>query len=244
MTFKFEYTYNVNAYETHHDPEQGTLTYQDAAGVPVVIYYKDSDENFHHGNTVFDWQEDENRSIFIAMPDDRVISVYHFGKDVVENQADYFEKLARQAGFEESGMRSEVSSNTKRRKTSVGLWLGKEKTNITMTVKSHVNIVLEGEFEEYGAIEGKLETLDAHDKYQFAIYEPLHLKKIVCTVDNDEVFTRAYELFGQRVEAEGYIKYTATGIPYEITVDRFNPIPEIMEKHSYKSTRGILKEYI
>lgn len=159
------------------------------------------------------------------------------------------EGVERPTGFDEGMLHNlktlcEVSSDTKRRKTSVGLWLGKEKTNITMTVKSHVNIVLEGEFEEYGAIEGKLETLDAHDKYQFAIYEPLHLKKIVCTVDNDEVFTRAYELFEQRVEAEGYIKYTATGIPYEITVDRFNPIPEIMEKHSYKSTRGILKEYV
>ena len=95
------------------------------------------------------------------------------------------EGVEKPFGFDEGMLHNlktlcDVSSGTKRRKTSVGLWLGKEKTSITMNVKSHVNIVLEGEFEEYGAIEGRLETLDAHDTYQFAIYEPLYLKKIIC----------------------------------------------------------------
>lgn len=152
-------------------------------------------------------------------------------------------------GFSEGMMHNlrtlcNISKDTKKRKTSVRLWFNKEPSDITMTIRSNVSVVLAGEFEEYGAIEGRLQTLDAHDGNQFAIYEPLHFKKIVCAVKNDEVFTRAYELFEQRVEAEGLIKYSATGIPYEILVDRFNPIPEAVNVFDYKNTRGILKEYV
>ena len=151
-------------------------------------------------------------------------------------------------GFNESMMHNvrtlcDISKNTKKKKTSVRLWFNKEVRDITTTIKSNVGIALAGEFEEYGAIEGRLQTLDAHDKYQFAIYEPLRLKKIICAVDNDEIFTEAYTLFKQRVEAEGMIKYSATGIPYEILVERFNHIPDAVDRQSYKGTRGILKEY-
>lgn len=156
--------------------------------------------------------------------------------------------VVKPEGFSEGMMHNlrtlcDVSKSTKKRNTSVRLWLNKEANNITMTIKSNIEVALAGEFEEHGAVEGRLQILDAHDG-QFVIFEPLSMKKILCAVENDEVFTKAYEIFGQRVEAEGLIKYSATGIPYEILVDRFNVIPETVNIHSYKEAKGILKEYV
>jgi len=151
-------------------------------------------------------------------------------------------------GFSESMMHNlrtlcDISKDTKNKKTNVRLWLRKEASDITMTIKSNVDIALAGEFEEHGAVEGRLQILDAHDG-QFVIFESLSMKKILCAVENDEVFTQAYKLFEKRVEAEGLIKYSASGLPYEILVDRFNLIPEATNIQDYKSTRGILKEYV
>lgn len=156
--------------------------------------------------------------------------------------------IERPVGFTDGMMHNlrtlcEISKDTKNRKTSLRLWIQREPSDITVTIKSNVEVSLAGEFEEHGAIEGRLESLDAHSGYEFVIYEPLHEKKIVCSVDNDEIFTEAYKLFKKRVEAEGLIKYAANGIPYEITVERFNPIVEQIDQ-SYKRTRGILKDYV
>lgn len=151
-------------------------------------------------------------------------------------------------GFTEGMMHNlrtlcDISKDTKNKKIGVRLWLKKEPSDITVTIKSNVEVALAGEFEEEGAIEGKLQILDAHDG-QFAIYEPLHNKKIICSVENDAIFTEAYRMFEQRVEAEGLIKYNASGVPYEILVNRFNHIPEAADIPSYKETRGILKPYV
>lgn len=156
--------------------------------------------------------------------------------------------IEKPEGFTEGMMHNlrtlcEISKDTKNKKIGVRLWLKKEPSDITVTIKSNVEVALAGEFEEEGAIEGRLQILDAHDG-QFAIYEPLHNKKIVCTVENDEIFTEAYKQFEQRVEAEGLIKYNASGVPYEILVNRFNRIPEAADIPSYKETRGILKPYV
>lgn len=178
-----------------------------------------------------------------AQPDPAVLDNIQAGLKKLQGGMD------RPAGFTDGMMHNlrtlcEISKDTKKKKTNVRLWLKKEASDITVTIKSNVEVALAGEFEEYGAIEGRLQALDAHDGYQLAIYEPLRQKKIVCSVEDDEVFTEAYKLFEQRVEAEGLIKYGANGVPYEITVERFNLIPEIVDTESYKRTRGILKEYV
>ena len=139
----------------------------------------------------------------------------------------------------------DISKNTKNKETNVRLWLGKEANDINMAIKSNVNLALSGEFKEYGTVEGVLEMLNAHGvttNVQFM--NLLHLKKISCILENNEIFEKAYQLFEKRVEAEGLIKYNATGIAYEILVERLNEIPEIDNKQNYEDTRGILKEYV
>lgn len=178
-----------------------------------------------------------------AMPVDydAVMSIQR-GLKELENGID------RPSGFTDGMMHNlrtlcDVAKNTKSKKTSVRLWIKKEASDITLTVKSHIDVALSGEFEEYGAIEGRLQAMDA-DGYQLEIEEPLHLKRISCSVEGDDVFTEAYKLFEKRVEAEGRIKYNSYGIPYEIMIEKIYPIHDTPDKDGYKKTKGILKEYV
>lgn len=147
----------------------------------------------------------------------------------------------RPEGFDDNMMRQvKTLADIPNGKTAIGLWLNKEKTDITTNIKSNVKSALAGPFEEYGAIEGVLKTLDAHADKKFVLYERLHHRKITCVPDSDEIFDEAYRLFDQRVEAEGLIKYSAAGIALEMSVNRFHTIPEPID---YRSAIGILKRY-
>jgi len=125
-----------------------------------------------------------------------------------------------------------------------GAWFNKKPTNIGATIKGNVNVVLEGAFTEYGAIEGKLLVLDSEDTPEFAIIEPLYSARILCTAAERDVFDSAYKFYEQRVEAEGLIKYSGKGIPYAIRVDKIFPIVPAEGVSDYKMTRGILKQYV
>ncbi len=154
-------------------------------------------------------------------------------------------------GFSESMLQNlqnlcEVAKfNNKKGENVVKIWLDKKEVKLTKEMQKNIEIALGGVFSEYGSVEGKLLMLDSHnDVNQFAIYEPLYSKKIVCTAKEGEIFSEAYKFFEKRVEAEGLIKYTAEGIPYEIRVDNIHALLSKEEIPNYKLTRGILKEYV
>lgn len=153
-------------------------------------------------------------------------------------------------GFDEMMLRNicrlqAIEKNTKARKTNVKIWLDREPTPLHPRMKDHIDKVLKGAFEEYGAVEGVLKILDSHNDHQFAIVEPLYFKKILCFPAADgSVFAEAYKLFGQKVEAEGMVKYTSHGIPYEILVDKIYQLPVVKDANAYVLTQGILKPYV
>jgi hypothetical protein len=134
---------------------------------------------------------------------------------------------------------------SKKGSNTVKIWLDNKEMKFTQEMQRNIEIALGGVFSEYGSVEGRLLMLDRHtDVNQFAIYEPLHSKKIVCTAGEGTVFNEAYKFFEKRVEVEGMIKYSAEGIPYEIRVDNIYPLLSKEEAPDYKLTRGILKEYV
>ena len=138
----------------------------------------------------------------------------------------------------------EVTKNNKKQNIKVNIWLNKELIVLSQNIKKNINKALEGTFIEYGFVEGLLQTLDSHKGYQFAIYEPLYNKKIICNVENDEVFTQAYSLYEKRVEAEGLIKYSREGLPCEIKVEKISALIPDTGVPDYRLTRGILKQYV
>lgn len=169
--------------------------------------------------------------------------------DAVANGIREFERgCERPAGFTDAMMYNlldlcEVAKTSKKKNTTINVWFNKERLSLGENVKTNLSLALRGAFTEYGSVEGRLETLDSHGGYQFAVCEPLRDKKIICNVASDDISVQAYGLWEQRVEVEGMIKYSADGLPYEIRVEKLyalippNGIPD------YKLTRGILKHY-
>jgi hypothetical protein len=124
----------------------------------------------------------------------------------------------------------------------VNIWLNKKKIPITEQVKNNTNLILHGKFSEYGSVYGRLQELFGHNPKAFTIISSLDESKIHCNI-TDEYLKTAYELFGKRVEAEGIVKYTSRGIPYEITVDSLRPILKDNIEPNYRDFVGILKDY-
>ena len=128
----------------------------------------------------------------------------------------------------------------------VNIWIAKESIGISESKKANINKALkalEKTFTEYGSVEGRLQTLDSHADYQFALYEPLHNKKIIC-IANKIVSQEAHDLYDRRVEAEGMIKYFSDGLPSKIWVEKLFPLPSSSDLPDYRETRGILKQYV
>lgn len=167
---------------------------------------------------------------------------------VVKGIKDFEQGCERPNGFTDAMMYNlldlcEVAKTTKKKKTTINVWINKERFSLSENVKTNLNLALRGAFAEYGSIEGRLETLESHGGYQFAVYEPLRDKKIICNVASDDISVQAHGLWEQRVEVEGMIKYSADGFPYEIRVEKLYALVPPDGIPDYKLTRGILKHY-
>ena len=144
---------------------------------------------------------------------------------------------------------SEATKTKKNGGTSVQIWIAKKSIGISESKKANINKALKElkalkeTFTEYGSVEGRLQILDSHAAYQFALYEPLHNKKIICIAD-DRVSQDAHGLWNRRVEAEGMIKYSSDGLPSEIRVEKLSALPSSSDLPDYRETRGILKQYV
>jgi len=138
----------------------------------------------------------------------------------------------------------EIVRNTKKQNTTVRVWFNKKPISISAKIKGNVDSALEGAFTEYGAVEGKLLVLDSEDSPEFVLIEPLNSTRIICTAAEREVFDTAYKLYEQRVEAEGMIKFSGSGVPYAIRVEKIYPIVPTQGASDYKMTRGILEKYV
>ena len=144
---------------------------------------------------------------------------------------------------------SEATKTKKNGGTSVNIWIAKKSIGISESKKANISKAfkalkaLKETFTEYGSVEGRLQTLDSRAAYQFALYEPLYNKKIICIAGNI-VSQDAHGLWGRRVEAEGMIKYSSDGLPSEIRVEKLSELPSSSDLPDYRETRGILKQYV
>ena len=134
--------------------------------------------------------------------------------------------------------------NKENSSTLATAWFSGVSNPITYNIKHNVHKAIQDNFEEYGAIEGLLQGVNVHGRYEIAIYEPLHNKKIICIAEDKELFNEAFNLFNSRVEVEGRIQYNRQGIPRLIRAEAFQRLPEDSELPPYSTTRGILKKYV
>lgn len=124
---------------------------------------------------------------------------------------------------------------------SLRVWIKKEPISMGVRTAANLKEWLEVEYKDYGSVEGRLQVISERGNFSAEITDPLHGKAIKCILDTDKI-KAALDLFGQRVEAYGLIRYRKDGNIADITVDEFVPFPSPTDIPSFEDVRGILGE--
>lgn len=119
---------------------------------------------------------------------------------------------------------------------------GAAESDATRQLMTHVDQVMGEGRESIGAIEGKLEALNIHEKPpRFAIFDLLTDQRIECyfgtNVDLEEVLRGV----GRRVAVSGMIKTRGTGERFSIDVRSLRVFPAESELPTPEDVRGILR---
>jgi hypothetical protein len=101
--------------------------------------------------------------------------------------------------------------------------------------------LLEANYEDEGSVEGTLEVLSGHGKFEVMVYDPLDGRAIKCELDQQYLRT-ALDSFMKRVEVFGKVRYRRDGIPVSVKVERIEAFPTREEIPLLDEIRGILKE--
>jgi hypothetical protein len=124
--------------------------------------------------------------------------------------------------------------------TTIRIWVNKTPIAVTHSAASHVGEIVAIEHEDFGSIEGRLETLLGREGLQFVIHEPLRGEAIRCEIAADELLEQAMANFRERVEVYGTIKYRKDGQPVSIRVEEIVPFPASDQLPSFREVHGIL----
>jgi len=125
--------------------------------------------------------------------------------------------------------------------TRVQVWVGQIPLRITHNTVAHIADIIREEANDYGSVQGRLQTISERGGFYFVIYEPIWDKSIRCKM-SQELITEALNYFGKRVEVIGLIKYRKDGSPISIKVEQIIPFPEEKDIPGFQSVRGILED--
>ena len=109
-------------------------------------------------------------------------------------------------------------------------------------VYDHCSSLLEKQYQDFGTVEGHLEAISAHGRYEVRIYEPVKSRSVTCHIGDDELLDEAVGFFRCRVEVEGEVQYSQDGWPVSIKAKKITKLPESEELPSYTEMKGILRE--
>ena len=93
--------------------------------------------------------------------------------------------------------------------------------------------------QDWGSVEGKLQTISERGFFQFVVFDALTDRGINCFVPPDK-FPDAYQSFGKRVNVAGLIQYGLDGKPVSIKVEKIRTFRELSELPPISHFRGIL----
>ncbi|HEX5959129.1 MAG TPA: hypothetical protein VFY92_10825 [Hyphomicrobiaceae bacterium] len=136
---------------------------------------------------------------------------------------------------------ADVVGKSDRDDTMVRIWAKKEPIPVTHHAVANIGELLSSEHEDYGSIEGKLQTVTDRGGLQFVVYEPLWDRAIRCRI-SEQLTELAITNFRKRVEVYGLIRYRKDGKPVSIQADDIVPFPDREQIPSFRDVHGILRE--
>lgn len=156
------------------------------------------------------------------------------------------DRAAQPTYFTERAVKSlrdlaDVVGTTEIDDTTIKVWVRKEELKLSHKSVAHVAQLLASEHEDYGSVEGRLQTVTERGGFHFVIYQALWDDPVRCYVP-ERVSETALKSFGQRVEVYGKIKYRKDGRAQSIEADDIVAFPSKEQIPSFRDVHGILRK--
>jgi hypothetical protein len=121
------------------------------------------------------------------------------------------------------------------------VWVEKKPINLEPTIASVIREEWRTDYNDYGTIEGRLETIqESYGTLQFYIRDALLRQRVRCYFP-EELLPAVFETFRKRVEVSGVIHYRKNGTPVSIEVEYIFGLPDDNELPTAEDVRGILR---
>lgn len=124
--------------------------------------------------------------------------------------------------------------------TRVGIWVRRQRRELTPKINATAKATLQTGFDEIGTVEGQLSVLSERGEPHFVIYEPIWDKPVKCIVP-ERLIGRAMDLWRKRVAAHGLVHYRPDGVPTRIEAHEIDVFPEDRKLPSLDEVEGILR---
>jgi hypothetical protein len=122
----------------------------------------------------------------------------------------------------------------------IRIWIRRKPIAIEPVIASAIREDWRADYNDYGTIEGRLETIqESYGTLQFFIRDPL-LRHRVRVYFDESLLPNVFDRFRKRVEVSGIIHYRKNGAPISIEADHVIGLPEDSELPSPEDVRGIL----
>ena len=125
--------------------------------------------------------------------------------------------------------------------TRIGVWVKRQRREITPAIRTAARAALRPGFTEYGTVEGQLSVLSDRKGVHFVIYERVWDRPVRCTVP-DDLLERMMGFWRKRVAAHGMVHYRPDGLPASIEADDVEAFPDDTELPSHEDVLGALRE--
>jgi len=124
----------------------------------------------------------------------------------------------------------------------INIWDFKTKSiKISKAIGEQGERMLEGSYELISTVDGYLDTLKAHGKPSFVIFDSMDDRSISCEI-SEELLSDALEAFRKRVEVQGVVRYRSDGKITSVKAEKIVPFPPAEEIPSLDTIRRIFTE--
>lgn len=122
----------------------------------------------------------------------------------------------------------------------IRLWSRRDRSvSITPIIAEHADDILGASYEADSSVDGVLDTIKAHDKSQFVVYDVIDDRAVTCDID-EALLGDAVKSFRKRVEVIGTVRYRKDGVPVSVKAEKIVPFPEKPDIPTLQQMRDLL----
>lgn len=131
--------------------------------------------------------------------------------------------------------------NEKEKKAMAEIIIENEIMPLNNDINQNIKNILSTLFKDYGAIEGRLESINIKNGLKFSVYDNIINRNIKCEFDDNQIeFVK--DALAKRVSVNGIIYYDREGLPNKIKALNLIAFKENKNLPSYKDVKGLLKD--